>query len=190
MTPSPQARSSAEKVNGKPPARAAFCIQNAAVAAFRMRRRRGAVCGTAAAAPRTRPRKLHILRSAASGRTHTFRCSSSPNCNRCAGLQFASSSSCGKRYGRKGRWGREIALTRLKKHFASVCHSPIALPTRNALRAVVESGFPSARHAVRVVLSAPVEYLTYGSRTKPVLLRGVGADAESARLRRPGSMAE
>ena len=36
----------------KPPARAAFCIQNAAIAAFRMRRRRGSVCGTAAAAPR------------------------------------------------------------------------------------------------------------------------------------------
>ena len=52
MTPSPQARSSAEKVNGKPPARAAFCIQNAAVAAFRMRRRRGAVRSAASAAPR------------------------------------------------------------------------------------------------------------------------------------------
>ena len=52
MTPSPPARSSAEKVNGKPPARAAFCIQNAAVAAFRMRRRRGAVRSAASAAPR------------------------------------------------------------------------------------------------------------------------------------------
>ena len=52
MTPSPQERSSAEKVNGKPPARAAFCIQNAAVAAFRMRRRRGAVRSAASAAPR------------------------------------------------------------------------------------------------------------------------------------------
>ena len=52
MTPSPPARSSAEKVNGKPPARAAFCIQNAAVAAFQMRRRRGAVRSAASAAPR------------------------------------------------------------------------------------------------------------------------------------------
>ena len=129
-----------------------------------MRRRRGAVCGTAAAAPRARPRKLHILRSAASGRTHTFRCSSSPNCNRCAGLQFGSSPSCGKRYGRKGRWRREIALTRLKKHFVSACHSLMIRPARNALRAAVESGFPSARYAVRVALFAPVEYLTYESR--------------------------
>ena len=77
-----------------------------------------------------------------------------------------------------------------EKAFCFCMPFTIALPARNALRAVVESGFPSARHAVRVVLSAPVEYLTYGSRTKPVLLRGVGADAESARLRRPGSMAE
>ena len=135
-----------------------------------MRRRRGAVCVTAAAAPRARPRKLHILRSAASGRTHTFRCSSSPNCNRCAGLQFGSSPSCGKRYGRKGRWRREIALTRLKKHFVSACHSPMARPARNALRAAVESGFPSARRTVRVVSFTPVEYLTYGKR-KAVLFR-------------------
>ena len=35
---------------------------------------------------------------------------------------------------------------------------------QNALRAAVESGFPSARYAVRVALFAPVEYLTYGSR--------------------------
>ena len=70
---------------------------------FRMRRRRGVIRRAVTAAPRARPRKLHILRSAASGRTHTFRCSSSPNCNRCAGLQFGSSPSCGKRYGRKDR---------------------------------------------------------------------------------------
>ena len=104
---------------------------------FRMRRRRGVIRRAVTAAPRARPRKLHILRSAASGRTHTFRCSSSPNCNRCAGLQFGSSPSCGKRYGRKGRWRREIALTRLKKHFVSACHSPMARPARNALRAAV-----------------------------------------------------
>ena len=37
---------------------------------------------------RFRPRKLHILRPAASGRAHPFRCSSSPNCNHFVGLQF------------------------------------------------------------------------------------------------------
>ena len=60
--------------------------------------------------------------------------------------------------------GREIALTRLKKHFASACNSPIARPAKNALRAAVESGFPSARYVVRVASFAPVEYLTYESR--------------------------
>ena len=69
-----------------------------------------------------------------------------------------------KRMGRKEALGYEIALTRLKRHFVSVCHSLMIRPARNALRAVVESGFPSARYAVRVALFAPVEYLTYESR--------------------------
>ena len=37
-----------------------------------------------------RPHKLHIPRPAASGRSRPFRCSSSPNCKRFAGLQFGS----------------------------------------------------------------------------------------------------
>ena len=69
-----------------------------------------------------------------------------------------------KKYAKKRRWGREIALTRLKKHFASACHSPIARPVRNALRAAVQSGFPSARYTKQIALFAPVEYLTYESR--------------------------
>ena len=44
-------------------------------------------------------------------------------------------------------------------------------PARNALRAAVESGFPSARYAVRVVLFTPVEYLTYGSRKAVLFAR-------------------
>ena len=44
-------------------------------------------------------------------------------------------------------------------------------PARNALRAAVESGFPSARYAVQVVLFAPVEYLTYGSRKAVLFAR-------------------
>ena len=35
-----------------------------------------------------RPRKLHIPRPAASGRSRPLRCSSSPNSKRCAGLLF------------------------------------------------------------------------------------------------------
>ena len=76
-----------------------FCfptLETALGGVFRMHRRRDAIYSAVTGAPRARPRKLHILRSAASGRTHAFRCSSSPNCNRCTGLQFGSSPSCGK----------------------------------------------------------------------------------------------
>ena len=34
----------------------------------------------------------------------------------------------------------------------------------NTLWVAVQSGFPSARHAMQIVLFAPVEYLTYGIR--------------------------
>ena len=78
---------------------------------------------------------------------------------------------CQKKVCKKETLENEIALSRLKRHFVSVCHSPMARPARNALRAAVESGFPSARHAVRVVLSAPVEYLTYGSRKAVLFAR-------------------
>ena len=64
-----------------------------------------------------------------------------------------------------------------KRHFDSACHSPMARPVRNALRAAAQSGFPSARYAVCVVLFAPVKYVTYGIRTTLVLLRVVGVDA-------------
>ena len=97
--------------------------------AFRMRRRRSAVCSAVTAAPRA----------------HSF-------------LSYQ------KRMGRNAAMGTRIALSRLKRHFVSVCHSPMARPVRNALRAVVQSGFLNARYTVRVVLFAPVEYLTYGSR--------------------------
>ena len=127
MTPSPQARSSAEKVNGKPPARAAFCIQNAAVAAFRMRR---------AVAPRA--------------------------------ISFPS---CGKRYGRKGRWRREIALSRRKNLSLRCACCRYAVRSPNALRAAAQLGFPSAQHAIQIVLFAPVEYLTYGSRKNVLFSR-------------------
>ena len=104
--------------------------------AVRMRRRRGAICEAASAAPRA--------------------------------ISFLSWQ---KRYGRKDRWNDFIALLR-KKLFDSACHSPIARPVRNALRAAVESGFPIARCAVRVALFAPAEYLTYGIRTTSVLYKG------------------
>ena len=84
---------------------------------------------------------------------------------------------CQKKVCKKETLGYEIALSRLKKHFASAYHSPIARSARNALRAAVQSGFPSARYTVRVVLFAPVEYLTYEIRSVPNIKRLVGADA-------------
>ena len=71
---------------------------------------------------------------------------------------------CQKKVCKKETLENEIALTRLKKHFVSACHSLMIRPVRNALRAAVGSGFPIARYTVRVVLFAPVEYLTYESR--------------------------
>ena len=71
--------------------------------------------------------------------------------------------SCGKRYGRKDRWGRNSADAQ-KRHFDSACRSPIVRSARNALRAAAQLGFPSAQHAIQIVLFAPVEYLTYGIR--------------------------
>ena len=48
-------------------------------------------CGnTATVPPAARPRKLHSPHPAASGRSRPFRCSSSPNSKRCAGLLFGS----------------------------------------------------------------------------------------------------
>ena len=78
---------------------------------------------------------------------------------------------------RKEALENEIALTRRKNlslHFACYRYS---VRSPNALRAALESGFPSARCAVRVVLFAPVEYLTYGIRSVSNIKRLVGADA-------------
>ena len=85
--------------------------------------------------------------------------------------------SCQKRMGRKEALENEIALTRRKNlslHFACYRYS---VRSQNALRAALESGFPNARYTMRVVLFAPVEYLTYGIRRVCDFLRLVGADA-------------
>ena len=84
---------------------------------------------------------------------------------------------CQKKVCKKETPENEIALSRLKRHFVSACHSLMIRPARNALRAAVESGFPIARYAVRVALFAPVEYLTYEIRRVCDFLRLVGADA-------------
>jgi len=75
-----------------------------------------------------------------------------------------------KRYGRKDRWGRNSADAQ-KRYFDSACRSPIVRSARNALRAAAQLGFPSAQHAIQIVLFAPVEYLTYGSRKNVLFAR-------------------
>ena len=72
--------------------------------------------------------------------------------------------SCQKRTGRKEAPENGIALSRLKNQFVILCVLSFRFHSPNALRAAVQSGFPSARCAVLVALFAPVEYLTYGSR--------------------------
>ena len=66
--------------------------------------------------------------------------------------------------GEKRGAGREIALSRLKSLSFCFAFSRYTVLRPNALRAAVQSVFPIARHAVRVVSFAPVEYLTYGKR--------------------------
>ena len=51
-----------------------------------------------------------------------------------------------------------------EKRVVPFCVLSFRCRCQNALRAAVESAFPIARHTARVVLVAPVEYLTYGSR--------------------------
>ena len=76
-----------------------------------------------------------------------------------------------KRYGRKDRWRREIALTRLKSLSFRSAFSRYPVRRPNALRAAVQSGFPSARYTKQIALFAPVEYLTYGSRKNVLFTR-------------------
>ena len=82
-----------------------------------------------------------------------------------------------KRYGRKDRWRREIALTRLKSLSFRSAFSRYPVRRPNALRAAVQSGFPSARYTKQIALFAPVEYLTYGIRSVSDIKRLIGADA-------------
>ncbi len=96
-----------------------FCVRMARDASggmFRMRRKDGAICGAASAAPRA----ISFLRR------NGALCLRRP-------ILFCLAR---KEWGEKRRWRRRIALTRLKKHFASACHSLIVRSARNALRAV------------------------------------------------------
>ena len=67
-----------------------------------------------------------------------------------------------------GERNRAVAPEKL---FVSLCVLSFCFRRLNALRAAVESGFPSARNTVRVASFAPVEYLTYGSRKAVLFTR-------------------
>ncbi len=71
---------------------------------------------------------------------------------------------CQKKVCKKETLENEIALPRLKSKSFRCAFCRYTVRRQNALRAAVQSGFPSARYAVLVALFAPVEYLTYGSR--------------------------
>ena len=129
-----------------------------------MRRRRAAVCSAVAAAPRA----ISFLRRNGVGCLRRLIFLHQPVRNASGGILYSGLSE--KSMQTRDAGERNSAYAQ-KRHFDSACHSPIALPARNALRAAVGSGFPSARHAVRVVSFAPVEYLTYGSRKAVLFTR-------------------
>ena len=129
-----------------------------------MRRRRAAVCSAVAAAPRA----ISFLRRNGVGCLRRLIFLHQPVRNASGGILFSGLS---EKSMQKRDAGERNSAYAQKRHFDSACHSPIALPARNALRAAVGSGFPSARHAVRVVSFAPVEYLTYGSRKAVLFTR-------------------
>ena len=81
--------------------------------------------------------------------------------------------SCGKRYGRKGRWTRNSADARKNDSFRCA-YFRYTFRSPNALRATEESGFRIARYNVRVAPFAPVEYLTYEIRNIYNLLQRRG----------------
>ena len=129
-----------------------------------MRRRRAAVCSAVTAAPRA----ISFLRRNGVGCLRRLIFLHQPVRNASGGILFSGLS---EKSMQKGDAGERNSAYAQKRHFDSACHSPIALPARNALRAAVGSGFPSARHAVQVALFAPVEYLTYGSRKAVLFTR-------------------
>ena len=115
-----------------------------------MRRRRAAVCSAVAAAPRA----------------ISFLCRNDVGCL-WRPILFCLAR---KEWGKKRRWTRNRAVAP-EKLVVLLCVLSLRFRRQNALRAAVGSGFPSARHAVQVVLFAPVEYLTYGSRKAVLFTR-------------------
>ena len=89
-----------------------------------------------------------IPRPAASGRSRPFRCSSSPNCKRSAGLQFGSVCLARKEWGEKRRWRRVILRAAARDFLAAprperpdgrkIVIFPIAFGSDNVLHTVAD----------------------------------------------------
>ena len=73
--------------------------------------------------------------------------------------------------GRKEALENGIALTCRKSLSFCFAFSRYTVRRPNALQAAAQPDFPIARHAVRVVSFAPVEYLTYGKRKAVLFAR-------------------
>ena len=78
---------------------------------------------------------------------------------------------CQKKVCKKRDAGERNSAYAPEKLFVSLYVLSFCFRRLNALRAAVESGFPSARYAVQIALFAPVEYLTYGSRNSRRVFR-------------------
>ena len=144
----------------------ALCLQQS----FRMRRRRAAVCSAVAAAPRA----ISFLRRNGAECLRRLIFLHQPVRNASGGPFF---SVLPEKNGEKRGAGERNSAVAPEKLFVSLCVLSFCFRRLNALRAAVGSGFPNARHAVRVVLFTPVEYLTYGIRRVCDFLRLVGDDA-------------
>ena len=138
----------------------ALCLQQS----FRMRRRRAAVCSAVAAAPRA----ISFLRRNGAVCLRRLIFLHQPVRNASGGILFSGLS---EKSMQKRDAGERNSAYAPEKLFVSLYVLSFCFRRLNALRAAVGSGFPSARHAVQVVLFAPIEYLTYGSRKAVLFTR-------------------
>ena len=149
-----------------------------------------------------RPRKLHIPHPAASGRSRPFRCSSSPNSKRCAGLLFGSISVLPEKSMQKrgaGRGNSAYARKGVSLHFTYFRYTGgQGTPFGRRPRKLHIPHFRAGRESSSITLLllsktqtlrwfvfwffsaflfAPVEYLTYEIRGISNLKSFVGVDA-------------
>ena len=129
-----------------------------------MRRRRAAVCSAVAAAPRA----ISFLRRNGAVCLRRLIFLHQPVRNASGGILFSGLS---EKSMQKRDAGERNSAYAPEKLFVSLYVLSFCFRRLNALRAAVGSGFPSARHAVQVVLFAPIEYLTYGSRKAVLFTR-------------------